>query len=43
MSSAGNKNFRELYFEHKDLTRIVGKPTFGYLHAMLIELKATPA
>ena len=40
MSSTGNTNFRELYFEHKDLMRIVGKPTFTPLHVMLLELKA---
>jgi len=40
MSSTGNTNFLELYFEHKNLMRIVGEPTFGSLHVMLLELKA---
>ena len=41
MLSIGNTNFRELYFEHKDLMRIVGKPTFDPpLHAMILELEA---
>ena len=40
MSSTGNKIFRELYFEHKDLTCIVGDPTFAPLHSILLELKA---
>ena len=39
MLSTGNTNFRELYFKYKDLTRILGKPTFTPLHAMLLELK----
>ena len=39
MSSTGNTNFLELYFEHKYLTCIVGKPTFTPLHAVLLELK----
>ena len=40
MFSTGNTNFRELYFEHKELTRIMDEPTFGPLHNMLLELKA---
>ena len=39
MFSTGNTNFPELYFEHKDLTRIVGEPTFAPLRTMHLELK----
>ena len=40
MSATSNTNFRDLYFEHKDLTRIIGEPTFSTLHLMILELKA---
>ena len=40
MSSTANMNFREIYFEHKDMMHIVGKPTFGPLQAMLLQLKS---
>ena len=33
-------HYRDLYFEHKNLTRISGEPTFASLHKMLLELKA---
>ena len=39
MSATSNTNFRDLYFEHKRLTRIVGKPTFTTLHLLLLQLK----
>ena len=35
-----NTNFQELYFEHKDMPRIMGEPTFSTLHEMLRRLKA---
>ena len=40
MSTTSNTNFRNFYFEHKSLTRIVSKPTFSTLHLMLLQLKA---
>ena len=40
MSATGNTNFRDLYFEHKSLTRIIGEPTLSRLHLMLLQLKA---
>ena len=35
-----NTNFKELYFEHKDIPRIVGEPSLTSLHEMLRRLKA---
>ena len=35
-----NTDFKELYFEHKDMPRIVGEPSFTTLHDMLRRLKA---
>ena len=40
MSTRATSNVRELYFEHKDLTRIVGEPMFDGLHHMLLQVKA---
>ena len=36
----GTANVRELYFEHQDLIRINGVPTFAALHNMFLQLKA---
>ena len=33
-------NFRELYFEHQDITRIDGESTFAALHNMVLQLKS---
>ena len=33
-------SYRDLYFEHKNLTRISSEPTFATLHQLLLELKA---
>ena len=38
--SSNPPNYRELYFEHRLLTRINGKPNFFSLNYLLIELKA---
>ena len=35
-----NIDFKELYFEHKDVPRIVGEPSFSSLHDLLRRLKA---
>ena len=35
-----NTDFKELYFEHNDMPRIVGEPSFTPLHNMLSRLKA---
>ena len=40
MYTCATSNVRELYFEHKDLTRIIGEPVFDGLHQMLLEVKA---
>ena len=40
MMSSTPTHYRDLYFEHKNLTRISGEPTFASLHKMLLELKA---
>ena len=40
MSTRATTNVRENYFEHKDLSRIVGEPVFDNLHQMLLEVKA---
>ena len=40
MSATSNTNFRDLYFEHKALTRIIGESTFSTLQLMLLQLKA---
>ena len=40
MSATRNTNFRDLYFEHKSLTQIIGEPTFSTLHLMILQLKA---
>ena len=34
-----NTDFRELYFEHKDMPRIMGEPSFTSLHDLLRRLK----
>ena len=39
MLSSSLTNYRDLYFEHKSLTRISSKPTFATLHQLLLELK----
>ena len=39
MLSRSLTNYRDLYFEHKSLTRISGKSTFVTLHQLLLELK----
>ena len=38
--SSNPPNYRDLYFEHKVLTRINGEPNFGSLHHLLMQLKA---
>jgi len=43
MLSTGQTNFRELYFEHKSLTKIHSEPTFAGLHRILHELKTNLA
>ena len=35
-----NTDFKELYFEHKDMPRIIGEPSFTSLHDLLRRLKA---
>ena len=40
MLSSSLTDYRDLYFEHKNLTRISGEPTFVMLHQLLLELKA---
>ena len=40
MSTRATTNVRENYFEHKDLSRIVGEPVFESLHHMLLQVKA---
>ena len=41
--SATPTHYRDLYFEHKNLTRISGEPTFASLHRMLLEPKSNTA
>ena len=33
-------HYRDLYFEYKSLTRVIGEPTFETLHQLLLELMA---
>ena len=40
MSATSNTHFRDLYFKHKYLTQIIGKPNFSTIHLMLLQLKA---
>ena len=40
MLSSSLTNYRDLHFEHKNLKRISGEPTFATLHQLLLELKA---
>ena len=40
MSFRATSNVREIYFEHKDLTRIIGETVFNGLHQILLEVKA---
>ena len=40
MTTRATSSVRRLYFEHKDLPRIVGEPVFDSLHQMLLEVKA---
>ena len=40
MSTRSSTNVRDLYFEFKELTPIVGEPEFDGLHQMLLEIKA---
>ena len=40
MISSKTTHYRDLYFEHKHLTRISGKPNFSSLHKILLEIKA---
>ena len=41
--SITNINLKELYFEYKVLTKIIGKPDFEKLHVLFRELKANTA
>ena len=41
MSYTSSTNMRELFFEHKQLTRINGKPNFASLHNIHLECKAS--
>ena len=41
MSTTSSTNFRDLYFEHKALTQIIGEPTFSTLYLMILQLKAS--
>ena len=38
--SSNITHYRDFYFEHKNLTRISGEPTFASLHKVLLEFKA---
>ena len=40
MTNDGNVNYRELYFEHPECTKILGEPTFKTLKTLEDELKA---
>ena len=40
MTTLANTNMRELYFENKTLTFIMGEPIFASLHQILLQLKA---
>lgn len=40
MSAINAVNYKELYFENPELTRITGEPSFDSLHTLLNELKA---
>ena len=40
MSTTSNTSFRDLNFDHKFLTRIIGEPTFSTHHLMLLQLKS---
>ena len=40
MSTRFTTNVRELYFEFKELTLLIGEPEFDGLHQMLLEIKA---
>ena len=40
MMLSNTTHYRNLYFEHNNLTRISGEPTFASLHNILLELKA---
>ena len=40
MATANAINYRQLYFEHPDLTRIFGRPTFNSIKKLEDELKA---
>ena len=35
-----NVNVRELYFQHRTLTPIIGRPTYASLQTLLVQLKA---
>ena len=39
MATRAASSVRELYFKHKDMSRIVGEPKFDSLHQMLLEVK----
>ena len=39
MMSSKTSRYRDLCFEHKNLTRISGEPTFASLYKILLELK----
>ena len=40
MLSSNTTHYRDLYFEHRNLTQISGKPSFANLRKILLELKA---
>jgi hypothetical protein len=40
MSTRSSTNVRNLYFEFKELTPIIGEPELDGLHQMLLEIKA---
>ena len=40
MTMTSNTDFRELYFEHKHMEKILAEPSFASLHYLLLRLKA---